>query len=222
MTSIQASTAPSTDAAMAVAAGAVKSSAADTQHRFLSLLVAQMRNQDPLNPMDNAQLTTQLAQISTVNGVEELNVTMKSMAGDFGGLQTLQAASLPGRQVMVNGNTLAFEGRSVAGGFQLDQAVEQVSVSIVDAAGAQLQRVTLGPLTTGIHGFEWDGATDAGGLASPGTYYFKLQAVGQGNAVPAQPLAMGRVDGVGRTADGVSLNLGRLGNVGLADVKRIL
>lgn len=211
-----------TDAAVVAAAGAAKSSAADTQHRFLSLLVAQMKNQDPLNPMDNAQLTTQLAQISTVNGVEELNATMKSMAGGFGGLQTLQAASLPGREVMVNGNSLAFEGGSVAGGFQLDQAVEQVSISIVDAAGAQLQRVNLGPLTSGIHSFEWDGATDAGGLASPGTYYFKLQAVGLGQAVPAQPLAIGRVDGVGRTVDGVSLNLGRLGSFGLSEVKRIL
>ena len=89
---------------------ATSSQAASTD-KFLKMLVAQMQNQDPLNPMDNAQMTSQLAQISTVNGVEQLNTTMKSRAGGFGGLETLQAASLPGRSSRVARASAAWCGR---------------------------------------------------------------------------------------------------------------
>ena len=71
-----------------------------SQDRFLKLLVAQLNNQDPLNPMDNAQMTTQMAQINTVTGIQQLNQTVKSLAEQFGQTQAAQAASLVGRQVV--------------------------------------------------------------------------------------------------------------------------
>ena len=83
-----------------------KSAADDVQDRFLKLLVTQMKNQDPLNPLDNAQVTTQLAQISTVNGIEKLNATIEAMASSFTSGQSLQAATMIGKDVLVPGSTL--------------------------------------------------------------------------------------------------------------------
>ncbi|MEZ5703718.1 MAG: flagellar hook capping FlgD N-terminal domain-containing protein, partial [Burkholderiaceae bacterium] len=81
-----------------------------SQDRFLKLLVAQINNQDPLNPMDNAQMTTQMAQINTVSGIQELNATLKGMAAQMTAAQSLQGASLIGRDVLMDGDTLQFEG----------------------------------------------------------------------------------------------------------------
>lgn len=86
--------------------GSSTSSAADLQNQFLTLLVAQMKNQDPTNPMDNSQLTSQLAQISTLNGIEQLNTTLGSISGQIDNSQQLQSASLIGRGVMVPGTTI--------------------------------------------------------------------------------------------------------------------
>ena len=86
------------------------SDAGATSDRFLKLLVAQMQNQDPLNPMDNAQVTSQMAQINTVTGIEKLNTTVQGLSSQFMQLQALQGASLVGRDVIVAGNKLSVAG----------------------------------------------------------------------------------------------------------------
>ena len=80
-----------------------------TADRFLKLLVAQMQNQDPLNPMDNAQVTSQMAQINTVTGIEKLNTTVQGLSTQFMQLQAMQGASLVGRDVIVAGNKLSID-----------------------------------------------------------------------------------------------------------------
>ena len=88
------------------------SSAADatvTADRFLKLLVAQMQNQDPLNPMDNAQVTSQMAQINTVTGIDKLNTTVQGLSSQFMQLQAVQGASLVGHDVIVAGNKLSID-----------------------------------------------------------------------------------------------------------------
>src|SRR5882672_589140 len=80
--------------------------AANASDRFLKLLVAQMQNQDPLNPMDNAQVTSQMAQINTVTGIEKLNTAVDGLSSQFAQLQAMQGASLVGRDVIVPGNKL--------------------------------------------------------------------------------------------------------------------
>ena len=79
------------------------------QDRFLKLLVAQLNNQDPMNPLDNAQMTSQIAQINTVTGIQQLNDTVKGMMNQFAAQQLMQAGSMVGRQVLVEGNTLAID-----------------------------------------------------------------------------------------------------------------
>src|SRR5437667_6309518 len=103
----------------------VADDAAGSSDRFLKLLVAQMQNQDPLNPMDNAQITSQMAQINTVNGIEKLNTTVGSLSSQFLQMQTLQGASLVGRGVLVEGKQVVMNdsGKGV-GGFELDGAAD--------------------------------------------------------------------------------------------------
>src|SRR5882672_7009918 len=94
--------------------------AQDLNDRFLKLLVAQMNNQDPLNPMDNAEVTSQMAQINTVTGINGLNDTVNQLLSQFATLESMQAAQLTGRNVLVAGNTLALgSGGTATGGVSL-------------------------------------------------------------------------------------------------------
>src|SRR5436190_24386636 len=92
----------------AASSGATAKSAneAGSADRFLKLLVTQMQNQDPLNPMDNAQVTSQMAQINTVNGIETLNTTVSGLNAQFVQMQALQGAALVGHDVTVKGNNM--------------------------------------------------------------------------------------------------------------------
>lgn len=227
MAGVQSPTAASADVLAALrtnnaSSAAKENSSVDQQSKFLTLLVAQMKNQDPLNPVDNAQVTSQLAQISTVDGIERLNTTMKTMAGSAEGTQAVQAASLAGRQVLVTGNALTLSGAKAIAGFELGQPVDTLKISITDASGAVVHEVDMGAQPAGIHAFEWDGATDAGNTAADGGYTFKLKAFAQGQEVDVTALAAARVDGVSRGSDGLSISVGTLGARTLDQVRRIM
>ena len=113
-----------------------KTTAQDAQDRFMTLLVTQMRNQDPLNPLDNAQVTSQLAQLSTVTGIDKLNDTMSVMSAGLQNSQGLQAASMIGHGVVVPGSNVELkDGKSVFG-FDLPQAADNLQVLLKDQNGA--------------------------------------------------------------------------------------
>src|SRR3954470_18478219 len=110
------STNSATDATAAASSlTASTSDAKATSERFLKLLVAQMQNQDPLSPMDNAQVTSQMAQINTVSGIEKLNTTVQGLSSQFIQLQAVQGASLVGRDVIVAGNKLSVDAEAGVG-----------------------------------------------------------------------------------------------------------
>ena len=128
---------------------------AGSSDRFLKLLVTQMQNQDPLNPMDNAQITSQMAQISTVDGIAKLNSTVNGLNRQFVQLQALQGASLVGRVVTVPGDEITvYEGTAV-GSFDLSGAADRVDVEILSAGGRVVDTVKLGAQTGGRHDFDW-------------------------------------------------------------------
>src|SRR6476620_5119835 len=114
-------------------------SAADQQDRFMKLLVAQMQNQDPLNPMDNAQMTSQVAQINTVGGIEKLNTTVNSLMYAFNRMQAQSATQLVGRQVLVEGSQVQMANGAATGGVTLDAAADTVNVDVLDDAGQTLR-----------------------------------------------------------------------------------
>ncbi|MEA9392605.1 flagellar hook assembly protein FlgD [Acerihabitans sp. TG2] len=208
------------------AASAAGSTSVDLQSQFLTLLVAQLKNQDPTNPMDNSQLTTQLAQISTLSGIENLNTTLGSISGQITTGQTLQASTLVGHGVMIDGNTILVGSESVATpfGLSLDAASNDTTVIIKDANGNVVRTDDLGAQTAGVHTFSWDGTDSAGAALAAGSYTFSVAATSSnGSPVNATPLKYAEVYGVNTSSTGASqLNLGLSGNVSLDQVRQII
>ncbi len=192
------------------------------QDRFLKLLVTQLKNQDPLNPMDNAQITSQMAQISTVSGIEKLNATLQGMASSFSANQSVQATAMIGHSVLVPGTSLELQNGSAQGGVDLPQAADQVVGSVIDGSGRGGHKADLGAQAAGVLGFQWDGVTDSGASAAPGSYSFSVQAVQGGNKVDAVALKFGLVGGVTQGKDGVMLKVNGAGQVALSDVKQVM
>jgi len=203
-------------------AGKQTTSTAGLQDRFLKLLVTQMKNQDPLNPLDNAQVTSQLAQISTVSGIDKLNATLNSMSSSFLASQSLQASGLIGHAVLAPGNSMLLQSGGGAAGMDLAQAADHVSVTIRDSAGQIIKTIDIGAQDAGIHTFPWDGSTDAGGHAKDGAYTFQVAAVQGGKQVDAQALGVGVVKSVSLGGSDLQLNTIGLGAVSVGQVKQIL
>jgi flagellar basal-body rod modification protein FlgD len=203
---------------------AAKTSAAkDINDRFLKLLVAQMKNQDPLNPLDNAQVTTQMAQINTVTGINNLNDTVGRLLEQFSSLQALQAAQLVGHDVLVAGNRLQLVAdHAAAGAVELASEATSVKVDIRDGNGLLVRTLELGTHGAGTVRFDWDGRTDAGAAAAPGNYTFSARASAGGAESAAGTLMAARVEGVRNEGGTLQLMLGGMGSIAYADIKQIL
>jgi flagellar basal-body rod modification protein FlgD len=203
------------------AATASRNETEEAKDRFLSLLVAQMKNQDPLNPLDNAQVTSQLAQLSTVQGIENMNSTLAALAASMGSNQMAQAANLIGRGVLVPGDTIRPAELEDIIGFELSRPADQVRVDIFDAGGGLVRSLELGPREDGINVLAWDGLTSTGAAAPDGQYSFKVDALQGGQPVSSTALHLGLVNSVSQGSQGVQLNL--LGNerVSYADIRQI-
>lgn len=193
------------------------------QDRFLKLLTVQLQNQDPLNPLDNNQMTSQLAQISTVDGITKLNTTMQTMMQNSNESQTLQAAALVGHAVLVPGSGLKMvEGKS-AGGFELEAAADNVRVTITNETGTVIRTLDLGEHEAGSGSFGWDGKNDAEETVADGQYYVSFEAKQGGDKVKVTALEYAAVTSVARTAKGIVLTVGAQDKlVSLADVKQII
>src|SRR4029079_171470 len=212
--------APSSTSDVNVASSPSASAAADatiTSDRFLKLLVAQMKNQDPLNPMDNAQVTSQMAQINTVTGIESLSSTVRALSAQFMQLQALQGASLVGRDVVVAGNKLSIDEQSAVGqgGFELANAADAVKVENRSASGPVVQTLNLGAEGAGLHSFDWPSgsATTASGLT------FRVTATTGGVSTPVTALMRDRVDAISTSGTSFNLELESSGTVPYTAVK---
>jgi flagellar basal-body rod modification protein FlgD len=188
---------------------------AGSEDRFLKLLVAQMQNQDPMNPLDNAQVTSQMAQINTVSGIEKLNNTVAGLNGQLVQLQALQGATLVGRAVTVSGDRLAVVGGSGVGGFDLNAAADGVKVEILNGAGLVVDSLDLGALGSGRHGFEWT----AGSAADSDGYRFRVSANSGTASVLAGTLMRDQVESVSGAGNSLNLQLRYSGAVSYDTVK---
>jgi len=204
------------------------SSASDLQSSFLTLLVAQLKNQDPTNPMDNAQLTSQLAQISTVSGIEKLNTTLGSISGQIDNSQSLQASNLIGHGVMIPGSVV-LAGSDTDGkasttpfGVELTQAADKATATITDSTGKVVRTLDLGSQTAGVHTFTWDGTASDGSTVPDGAYSVSIAASTNGTQLVAQPLQFALVQGVTKGSSGNLLDLGTYGTTTLDEVRQII
>ena len=205
-----------------VASTPAASAAADstiTADRFLKLLVAQMQNQDPLNPMDNAQVTSQMAQINTVTGIDKLNTTVAGLSSQFMQLQAVQGASLVGHDVIVAGNKMSIDTTTAMGqgGFELTTPADAVKVEVLSPSGAVVQTLNLGAQGAGMHSFDWPAgtATNSSGIT------FRVTATTGGVAMASTALMRDRVDAVSTDGGTFSLELEKSGLVPYSSVKAL-
>jgi len=198
-------------------------SASDLQGSFLTLLVAQLKNQDPTNPLQNNELTTQLAQISTVSGIEKLNTTLGSISGQIDNNQSLQASTLIGHGVMIPGQTiLVGKETTTPFGVELAQTADKVTATITNKDGAVVRTIELGGLKAGVHTFSWDGKAADGTAAADGSYKVSITASSGSTQLVAQPLNFALVQGVTRDSNGSTLDLGTYGTTTLDEVRQII
>lgn len=196
-----------------------KSTASATQEasdRFLKLLVTQMQSQDPLNPMDNAQVTSQMAQINTVSSLGTVNDSLKAMSAQLVQMQAMQGASLVGSSVVVPGNKLDVSSGSGVGYFDMEGAADSVKVEVLSSAGRVVDTIDMGAETSGRHSFNWTpgaGVTDAGG------FRFRVAATSGAASVKTTVLMRDQVSAVSSTATGgLSLQLKGGTTVAYSDV----
>lgn len=197
------------------------SSAQELSDRFLTMLTAQMRNQDPLNPLDNAELTSQMAQISTVTGISQLNSTMQWLGYNMSGLQSTQAAALIGRQVMVPGETMALADAKAKGGYSLAVPVEKAQVVVYDNNKAEVARINLGPKEAGTFTFEWDGKNANGSSMSDGNYSFEVLVSSGEESGKAPTLSTTTIASVQPSANGTRVIDSKGNAISLADVYQV-
>ena len=197
--------------------------AADLQSSFLTLLVAQLKNQDPTNPLQNNELTTQLAQISTVSGIEKLNTTLGSVSGQLTNNQSVQASALIGHGVMIPGSKiLAGKEATTPFGVELQQAADKVTATITDNTGKVVRTLDIGGLSAGVHTFTWDGTMTDGTTAPDGAYNVAINAANGGTQLVAQPLNFAMVNGVTLSNGKTLLDLGTYGTSTLDDIRQII
>jgi flagellar basal-body rod modification protein FlgD len=204
----------------------------ELRQSFMTLLITQLQNQDPLKPMENSEMTSQLAQINTVSGIEELNDTLSGITQQMDAAKTLQAAGLidkavlvPGDNVMVNVDT---ENGSYATpfGIELAKPAEKVAVTITNRSGEVVYTKDLGAVNAGVESFSWGGMTNDDSPVADGAYRVSFKATdAEGEALETQALNYALVQGVSPGAGGsdVRLDLGAIyGQVALDQIKQIL
>jgi flagellar basal-body rod modification protein FlgD len=200
------------------------------QDKFMKLLVTQLQNQDPLNPMDNAAMTSQLAQLSTVTGINKVNTTLESLRTDIASTQSSTAISLIGKGILVEGKGVELnsstdkDGKTTSSsvfGIDLPSDAQLVNIEIKDSSGKTVRNMSMSDAEAGTYPITWDGTTDAKTAAKAGSYTFTVTATNAGNKVTATPLQLAAVASVSTGSGGVKLNTS-LGHFAMSDVKEVL
>ncbi|MEZ3500061.1 flagellar hook assembly protein FlgD [Pantoea sp. KPR_PJ] len=202
-------------------------SAAELMNNFMTLLVAQMKNQDPTNPMDNNQMTSQLAQFNTASGVEQLNSTLNNVGTLVSSMQQMNASSWIGRSVMIAGNPVVSsrdaEGANNAFAFSLDKGADKVQVTLTDKEG-NAYRAELDNVKAGIHHYNLNEIGNFQPTPPPADTNFTVSfsAVNaSGDAPNIVALKRAKVDSVSFSPSGSVLQLGLDGTATLGQVYEI-
>jgi flagellar basal-body rod modification protein FlgD len=192
---------------------------------FLTLMLAQLQNQDPTSPVDSNTFLTQLAQLSEVQGITSLNTSFSALSSSLSSNQAMQASSLLGHQALVTSPTaqLAANG-TVTGAVNVPQNTSAVVMSIADSSGKVIQTLGLGAQSTGLANFSWNGKEADGSQAPAGTYTLSVQYAGQtSSSTAATTLVNGTVESVsmGAGSTGMTLNVAGVGSVPFSSLQQI-
>jgi flagellar basal-body rod modification protein FlgD len=208
----------------AAASSAAEKSKSDSlgQADFLLLMTTQLRNQDPLKPMDNAEMVSQLAQMSTVQGIESLNTTVNGFSNSMTNDQILKGTSLVGHEVLVPSAQWALDASGDANGIIAATGPGVLNVEITDANGKVVGTTQATATGAGELAFAWNGMTADGSRLPAGKYSLNAQfAPAGGQAAAVQTYIQAPVDSVTIGSDGLYLNLKNLGTTSLDQVLRV-
>jgi flagellar basal-body rod modification protein FlgD len=199
-------------------------SAADLQNTFLQLLVAQLKNQDPTNPMDSSQMTSQLAQISTVQGISQLNTSLSSLSTQLTAAQQPQAAMLIGSTVLASGNSISVaSGKAGEFGVTLPSDVTDLKINVTNSAGTIVNTIDLGKQSAGTIPVSWTPTDTSGNTLADGTYTISATGTSGTGAVTATTLVGATVESVVTQSTGTAgLVLSNGSTVALSSVAAIL
>lgn len=190
------------------------------QADFLRLMLAQLQNQNPLEPQSNGEFLSQMAQFSTVDGVQQLNSGFGELGERLAGEQTLSAAALLGRDVLIEADT-RHSGDGFSGVAALDRPAQRVEIEITDAAGETVRRLSYDAVEAGEVAFAWDGRNAAGEMLPAGAYTVTARAVTGGGTSQIPTLISAPVSAVTRNGANVSLELDGMPPAALSDIRRI-
>jgi flagellar basal-body rod modification protein FlgD len=192
---------------------------------FLTLMLTQLQNQDPTSPVDSNEFLSQLASLSEVQGINQLNTSFAALSNSLVSSQALQASSLLGHQALVASSTasLGTAGGTVTGAVSVPQTSSSVVLNISNSAGVLVQSINLGAQSAGLANFTWNGQTSSGAAAPAGTYTLSAQVAGASGGTGVGTLVSGTVDSVtmGSGTTGLTLNISGLGSVPFSSVQQI-
>jgi len=200
-----------------------QTTAATSQDTFLTLMLTQLQNQDPMQPLQGGEFLSQLAAFETAAGVDGLQTSVSQLAQSFYTTQALQAASVIGHDVLTDGSTVTLgQDGSVSGFVELPQSASPVEVQVKDASGAVVRNIDLGSQNAGRVAFEWDGLDSAGNRLPPGEYTLSCDINVDGGTQAASVLMSAEVQSVSLDGSDILLNLANGSQIPFAQVTEIL
>ena len=194
------------------------------QSDFLKLMTTQLNNQDPTQPTDSSQMLAQMAQLSTVSGIQDMQTSLKQLVSTMLASQTTQAAALVGHQVVAPGSTATLSSNGLSGAVDLTQDTNQLAVGIYDSAGQLVKQVNLGEQGKGTIPFSWDGMMDDGTAAPNGLYQIKAMANVSGSAEAMGTYVASKVDSVtvDSASQNITLNTSGGDAIKISDIKQLM
>jgi flagellar basal-body rod modification protein FlgD len=193
---------------------------------FLTLMLAQLKNQDPTSPVDSSTFLSQLASLSEVQGITQLNTSFSALSNSLSSSQALQASSLLGHQALVGSSTatLGTAGGTVTGAVSVPQTTSGVTLNISNSSGVLVQQINLGAQPAGLANFSWNGTQGDGSQAPAGQYSLTAQVQGVAAGTAVSTYVNGTVQSVtmgGAGTTGLTLNVAGLGSVPFSSVQQI-
>jgi len=193
------------------------------QNEFLDLMLAQLKNQDPFKPLENGEFVAQMAQFSTVSGIEEMNASLKGMTDSLQGNRLLEASNLIGRTALVTGNTATLTEDGLTAIYRLDNSATNVNVNVYSEAGEIMYQEHIAEKGLGQHEFKWDGRTTAGGSAPDGNYTVEVTYGNDQEKTTAETLVPSTIGSVSAISGGNELMLETVQGlrIALADIETL-
>lgn len=208
----------------AASAAAAASISALSVNDFLTLMTAQLQNQDPTQPLDPSTFVTQLAQFGTVSGIDAMQNSLSSLSSTLLANQAVSSVGLVGQTVLTQASSAQYTaGQSLAGAVQVPTGASAVAVTVTNSSGTVVQQISVSP-TAGLNSFSWDGSTAGGAQAPSGSYSFQAIADVGGSSQAAQMYLGGTVSSISlnsASGSGATVNTPQLGSIALSNIQQI-